>query len=150
MGVRSSGYADEMILGIEVIKGDAGKKWPCSNVRKEKIERESPFLNKEEATPEQREGTRLHRWLGLFHLCEERREVKTTFRQDGGEKDLAYLTEVLDWRRAPHHTGQIRIEHIWYSIYYAYPNLLTPHSLGHRNKGYFLLRHHILRKSALA
>jgi hypothetical protein len=35
------------------------------------------------------------------------------------EKDLAYLTEVLDWRRAPHHTRQIRIEHIWYSIYYV-------------------------------
>lgn len=39
MGVRSSGYADERILGIEVIKGDAGKKWPCSNVRKEKVDR---------------------------------------------------------------------------------------------------------------
>lgn len=35
----TSGYADEMIFGIEVIKGDAGKKWPCSNVRKGKIER---------------------------------------------------------------------------------------------------------------
>lgn len=38
-GVRSSGYADEIILGREVFKGDAGKKWPCSNVRKGKIER---------------------------------------------------------------------------------------------------------------
>jgi len=32
------------------------------------------------------------------------KEVKATWRQDGGEKDFAYLTEVLDWRRAPHHT----------------------------------------------
>jgi hypothetical protein len=32
---------------------------------------------------------------------ERKRGGKGYFRQDDGEKDLAYLTEVVDWRRAP-------------------------------------------------
>ena len=64
----------------------------------------------------------------------ERREVKTTFRQDGGEKDLAYLTEVLDWRRAPHHTIDRSESNISGTLFImsAYPNLFTLNSLGHR------------------
>jgi hypothetical protein len=83
-----------------------------------------------------KQGSKAGLFLTISTLCigKERGEVKATFRQDGGEKDLAYLTEVVDWRRAPHHTIDRSEANISGTLFImsAYLNLLTLHSLGHR------------------
>jgi len=60
-------------------------------------------------------------------------------RKRGGKGDktvgkLLNLTELVDWRRAPHHTIDRSEANISGTLFImsAYPNLLTLHSLGHR------------------